>query len=241
MSAPLIVVPLAIELTILITTFAPLTFRNRFTNQPNLGISLWLLSFLAAFVSTLIALAVAIWSIFDTWHELESHSQPLWHTLLFSFAPWVVLGLAGISMAIFVQKLEPVREQSQMEASYRNLPSKGLADFQSVEVREIDLPVRLAFTVGNGKSGTIFLSSEVSRMLSKDELEALLWHELAHAKFRHNAIKSLVKIIRHLGGVVLASRVLASEVDRLCELAADNYARRRVSPEVLASARSSFN
>jgi len=78
-------------------------------------------------------------------------------------------------------------------------------------------------------------------MLSKDELEALLWHELAHAKFRHNAIKSLVKIIRHLGGVVLASRVLASEVDRLCELAADNYARRRVSPEVLVSARSSFN
>ena len=241
MSAPLVVVPIAIEVTVLITTVTPMVFRNRFNSRPNLGISLWLLSFLTAFVSTLIALAVAIWSIFDTWHELETRSQPLWHTLLFSFAPWVVLGLAGVSMAYFVQKLDPVRDLNQKEASYRNLPSKRLADFECVEVREIDLPVLFAFTLGNRNSAVIFVSSEVFRVLSKSEIEALLWHEFAHAKYGHNAIKSLVKLIRQLGGLVLASKVLSSEVDRLCELAADNYALRKVSSEVLASARSTFN
>ena len=98
MTAPLIVVPFAIELTVLITTIAPLAFAGRFEQRPNLGIALWLTSFLLAFVSTLVALAISVWSVFDTWRELESHSQPLWHTVLFSFAPWIILGLAGISL-----------------------------------------------------------------------------------------------------------------------------------------------
>lgn len=202
---------------------------------------MWLSSFLLAFTSTLIAVGVSVWSIFDTWQALQWHTRPLWQTVLFSFAPWIVLGLAGISMALFVQKIEPISEFRQKDISFRNLPSKPLTNFQGCEVRVIDVPVRLAFTVGNGKSAIIFLSTDVSRELHNDQIDALLWHEFAHAKYWHNAIKSLVKLIRHLGGVVLASRVLSSEVDRLCEIAADNYALRKVSSEVLASARSTFN
>ena len=240
MNAPLIVVPFAIELTVLITTTAPLAFAGRFEQRPNLGISLWLTSFLFAFVSTLVALAISIWSVFDTWHELEFHSQPLWHTLFFSFAPWLLLGLAGISMALVAQKLDPMREFRKSDANLRVLPSTALMNFHGVEVRVIRLPIWLAFTRGVGRTATIYVSDLAVRALSAQELEATLWHERAHAVRWHNAIKAVVRLIRQLGGLMLASRVLSSEIDRLCELAADASASRRVGFKIVAEARSRF-
>lgn len=240
MNAPLIVVPFAIELTVLITTTAPLAFAGRFEQRPNLGISLWLTSFLLAFVSTLVALAISVWSVFDTWHELEFHSQPLWHTLFFSFAPWLLLGLAGISMALVAQKLDPMREFRKSDANLRVLPSSALMNFHGVEVRVIRLPIWLAFTRGVGRTATIYVSDLAVRALSAEELEATLWHERAHAVRWHNAIKAVVRLIRQLGGLMLASRILSSEIDRLCEKSADITALRHTSHDLLNNARSKF-
>lgn len=240
MNAPLIVVPFAIELTVLITTTAPLALAGRFEQRPNLGISLWLTSFLLAFVSTLVALAISVWSVFDTWRELESHSQPFWHTILFSFAPWLILGLAGISMALVAQKLDSIREFRRSDAHLRELPSTTLMNFHGVEVRVIRLPIWLAFTRGVGRKATIYVSDLAVRKLSAEQFEATLWHERAHAVRWHNSIKSVVRLIRQLGGVMLASRVLSAEIDRLCELAADASASRMVGFKIVTEARSRF-
>jgi Zn-dependent protease with chaperone function len=238
--APLIVVPIAIELTLLITSIAPLAFNKRFSTRPNFGIAMWLSSFLLAFMSTLIALGVSVWSIFDTWHALELHTRPLWQTVLFSFAPWIVLGLAGISMALFVQKFEPVLEMRQESEIQQKLPSEHLCDFHGIEARVLNLPVWFAFTSGSGRKATIFVSSKVVSSLDDQELDALLWHEYAHAKFRHNSIKTIVRLIRHMGGIVLASRVLSVEIERLCELSADRYAAGKTDEQVLRSVRKNF-
>lgn len=240
MTAPLIVVPFAIELTVLITTIAPLALAERFERRPNLGITLWLSSFLLAFVSALLALVISVWSVFDTWRELESHSQPLWHTLLFSVAPWIILGLAGISMALVAQKLDPIRELRRSDSHLRQLPSSALMNFHGIEVRVIKLPIWLAFTRGIGRKATIYVSDLAIRELSSEEFEATLWHERAHAMHWHNALKALVKLIRQLGGLMLASRVLSSEIDRLCEFAADVSAAKKCSKNQLALARSKF-
>lgn len=240
MTAPLIVVPFAIELTVLITTIAPLAFAGRFERRPNLGMTLWLTSFLLAFISTLVALAISVWSVFDTWRELEKHSQPLWHTIFFSFAPWLILGLAGISMALVAQKLDPIRELRRSDSYSRQLPSSALMNFHGVEVRVVNLPIWLAFTSGVGRTATIYVSDLAVRELSAEQFEAILWHERAHAVHWHNALKSLVRLIRLLGGLMLASHVLTREIDRLCELAADAPASRKLGSKLVAEARSRF-
>jgi Zn-dependent protease with chaperone function len=239
-NAPLIVVPFAVELTVLITTIAPHTLAGRFRSRPYFGIALWLFSFLLAFVSTLIALAISIWSIFDTWHELENGNQPLWHTVVFSFAPWLILGLAGISMALVAQKLDPIREARKSDAMIRDLPSTPLLNFHGLEIRVIDVPLWIAFTRGVGRGAKIYISRVAHQNLKTEELEALLWHERTHATHWHNALKLVVSLIRQLGGLMLASRVLAFEIDLLCECAADKAALKRCSKEVLWRARSKF-
>lgn len=241
MSAPLIVVPFAIEITVLITTVAPIVLPGRFNRTPNLGIAIWFLCFLLAFVSTGVALVVSIWSIFDTWLALEANVQPLWHVILFSFAPWIILGLAGISMALIAQKLDPLREGLKADANALPLPSNPLMNFHGVRVRLVDLPLWLAFTKGIGRRSTIYVSSLVQKQLSPTEFEALLWHERAHAVRWHNALKFTVLLIRQLGGIVLASRVLAEEIDRLCELSADASAARVVGEQIVSQARTRFD
>jgi Zn-dependent protease with chaperone function len=241
LSAPLIVVPFAIELTVLITAIAPLAFFDRFESRPRWGITAWLASFLLAFVSATVALGISVWSIFDTWRELETHSQPLWHTIVFSFAPWVILGLAGISMALFAQRLDPVIEMRKADSAIKGLPSTPLMNFHGVDVRLVALPTWFAFTKGNGSSATIFVSSVVVQSLSEAEFEALLWHEAGHARQRHNALKTLVGLIRHIGGPMLASRMLTREVDRLAELAADGFALKHCDSATLAAARRHFS
>lgn len=240
MNAPLIVVPFAVELTVLITTIAPTVLAGKFQVRPNLGIAIWLSCFLLAFLSTLTALLISVWSIFDTWNELEKGSQPLWHTVLFSFAPWLILGLAGISMALVAQKLDPIREARKSDALMRDLPSKPLLNFHGVDVRIIDVPAWIAFTVGIGRSAKIFVSRVACENLKPEELDALLWHERAHASHWHNSLKAVVKLIRLLGGLMLASRVLSHEIDLLCEYSADKSALKHCSKETLAVARSNF-
>ena len=240
MNAPLIVVPFAIELTVLVTTIAPPALAGRFDRRPNLGIAIWLFGFLIAFLSTLMALVVAIWSVFDTWRELEANTQPLWHTVVFSLAPWLILGLAGISMAFVAQKLDPVFEARNSDVFSRDLPSVPLLNFHGLDVRIIEVSAWVAFTKGSGLRARTYVSRGVYEGLSSENFEALLWHERAHATHWHNAIKGVVSLIRHLGGIMLASRVLSAEIDRLCELAADVSAGSRVGRATVEQARAHF-
>lgn len=240
MQAPLIVVPFAIELTVLITTIAPLALFGRFQTRPSLGLILWFGSFLLAAFSTLLALAIAIWSVFDTWQELSLGNQPLLHTVFFSLAPWLVLAMAGISMALLVQRIEPLLQSKTPMAFSKTLPSREFMDFQGVPVRTVDLPGWFAFTMGNGRSAVIYLSTEPVKALSADELSAVLWHELGHAKLFHNSYKSIARLISHLGGLMLASKVLVAEVDRLTEADADRYAQQHCDRALLGAVREMF-
>lgn len=240
MGAPLVVVPFALELTVLVTTIAPAAFEGRFSKRPNFGIAAWLTSFLVAFISTAIALAISVWSVFDTWYALEYGTQPLWQTLVFSFAPWVLLGLVGISMAIVTQRFEPIRQFQKSDAMMRRLPSERIAYFRGIEVRSITLSSWFAFTIGKSTKSIIYVSNKVHTELSSKQFEALLCHEFGHVKLRHNSIKSLVAAIRQIGGPMLASRLLTSEIDRLCEISADHFALKSCDRNDLLSARANF-
>lgn len=93
----------------------------------------------------------------------------------------------------------------------------------------VDHPVAVAYCLP-GTPSSVVLSSGALRSLSNAELQAVLAHELSHARERHDMVLLPFVALRRC-----APRV-ADAVALLVEMRADDRACRDHSPEVLASA-----
>lgn len=235
MTAPIIVVPLALEWLLIVTALTPLTFRGKFRSNPNLGITLWFGLFVSGIVSILATLTVSIWALFEL-VEVGADSKLLPLELASNLGIWALLALAGITLAQINQKTEPLVQEAN--AIRPELAKTGVDDgfFAGFPVKRIELPMPLLFTAGQ----TIYVSSGAKSVLSELELEAALWHEVGHIRAAHQAIKTLAKFAETLTPRIRASKIMASEVDRLSELAADRFATTKVAKAVLESARAKF-
>ena len=239
MNAPLLLIPLAIEWVILVTTIAPLLLVGRFRSRPRIGILVWFTTFLTAGASVLIAVFVALWAYTDTVSALsrdEIGSGRWVIALLVSFAPWIALAVGGISLALVNQKLEPLVKASKEVKPLLDLSKSPFEDFMGVPVSTVDLP--FAYALATSKE--ILISRFAVDHLSKDELAAVLWHELCHVREKHFALKRLARLILALSPILAASRALVQEIEILVEIAADNFALKRVSSPTLTLARSLF-
>ena len=87
-----------------------------------------------------------------------------------------------------------------------------------------------------GRRGRIVISSGTMALLGTEELSAVLHHERGHAHARHDLamlpFASMTDLLRWMPYV----RRAPLAVGRLIEMAADDFAVRRTSPAVLASA-----
>jgi Zn-dependent protease with chaperone function len=230
-------VPLALEWVVIASTIAPLWF-GLFTKRPRLGIASWFLLFLSSGIALLTAIVIAVWSIAYNFENLEKHSENLFLTIFYSIAPWVLLAMAGIALNLINLRVELVVQNFKKLMSTPVLPAKHLRTFQGVSVEVIEIDSVMAIALNRPKK--ILISRGALNELSDNELEAVLWHEYAHLAARHNALKRLAKMVALLAGFIRASKVMSYEIDRLCEVAADNYAMKRVDPVVLKSARAKF-
>jgi Zn-dependent protease with chaperone function len=230
-------VPLALEWVVIASTIAPLWF-GLFTKRPRLGIASWFLLFLSSGIALLTAIVIAVWSVAYNFENLEKHSENLFLTIFYSIAPWVLLAMAGIALNLINLRVELVVQNFKKLMSTPVLPAKHLRTFQGVSVEVIEIDSVMAIALNRPKK--ILISRGALNELSDNELEAVLWHEYAHLAARHNALKRLAKMVALLAGFIRASKVMSYEIDRLCEVAADNYAMKRVDPVVLKSARAKF-
>ena len=240
MNAPMLLIPLAIEWVILVTTLAPLVLVGRFTARPRIGILVWFTALLTAGASVLIALVVALWAYTDTVSALsrdEFGSDPWIISLVVSFAPWTALAVGGISLALVNQKLEPLVKASKEVKPLIDLSKSPLMQFMGVPVSTVDVP--FAYALATGKE--ILISRFALDHLSPQELDAVLWHELFHVRERHFAVKRIARFILALSPILAASRALVQEVEKLIEIAADNFALRYCNSQTLQLARSYFN
>jgi Zn-dependent protease with chaperone function len=238
-NAPLLVIPLAIEWLIVVTTIAPIFLPNKFRNHPQLGIAVWLAAFLSAGIATITVLVISVWAYLDTWTALnndELGSQSWYSALLFSFAPWVALAVGGISLALINTRIEPLVATAKEIAPLLDLTKKPLMNFMGTKVSTVELPFAYALAGNRG----ILISSFAKDHLSQNELDAVLWHELGHVKMKHFAIKRLSRFIRALSPNLAASRALVSEIELLCEISADKFALKKVNAPTLKLARSLF-
>jgi Zn-dependent protease with chaperone function len=235
----LVLVPLALEWVVIASTIAPL-WVGSFSQRPRLGIFAWLALFLSVALSTVVALGVSIWAVVDNFVNLEQHRMNLALTLVFSMAPWLLFSMAGIAINLMNIKLEPILLKFRALRSTPLLPSTSLRKFESASVEVLELPAMLAFSTSQ-PSPRILISRGALHRLSQEQLDAVLWHEYAHLAGRHSAIKRLASLVETLVGYIRASKVMRFEIERLCELAADDFAANKVDRSVLASARALFD
>jgi Zn-dependent protease with chaperone function len=238
-NAPLLVIPLAIEWIILVTTLAPLLLPKRFDALPQLGIAVWFTTFLSAGLASLLAIAIAIWAYSDTLIALNSNAigDEKWYlALIVSFAPWLALAIGGITLALINIKLEPMFEAARDIVPLLDLGKQPLMNFMGTAVSVVQLPFAYALATNS----EIIISQFAVDHLSKDELDAVLCHELGHVKSKHFALKKLARLIGTLSSRLAASRSMVAEVERLCEISADNYALKKVTAPTLRLARKLF-
>jgi Zn-dependent protease with chaperone function len=223
-----------IEWVMLVTVSAPMFFAGRFSKTPNLGIWLWFTSLLSAVLATSVSIVIAAVSIFTTWQNLSA-GQNLGKTLLASFAPWVLLGVAGILMAVANQRLAPLFAIRGELDPLADLMAREITAYRKARIMELDIPGYFALT----RDKQIYLSKAVFELPAK-QLAAIMRHEYGHIKLRHQNLKQFAYLIYQLFPWMAASRALVYEVDRLCELSADKYALYRVYSKDLIEARSRF-
>ena len=241
MTAPLLLIPIALEWVVLVTTLAPVLYPGKkfMRRHPRTGLAIWFGTLLSAGIATVMALVIAIWSIYDTWVLLEANpagSQNWFLALLVSFAPWVMLAVTGVSIALINLQIEPMVVAAKDTQPQLGLALKPVMNFMGAKVSEVQLPIALAMT----SRSQILISSALREAATDEQLEAVLWHELAHLKQKHFELKALAAFVRLLSPWLAASKALVAEVHELCELAADQAALKKVSEPTLRSAHSLF-
>jgi len=223
-----------IEYVLLVTTSAPFLMANRFTKTPNLGIGIWFALFFSAMVAGIISVGIAAWSIIETYYRLQE-SQEIWVVLAASIAPWLMLGMAGILLALSNQKLEPMFRAAQEIDLLSKLAVREVETFHKAKVYELDVPGY----IGIARDYEIYLSREVFT-LPQRQLNAIYWHEYGHIRLGHRRLKRFTNLMMQLAPWFAVSRGFSYEIAKLCELAADQYALKRVYSKDLIEARRLF-
>jgi len=103
------------------------------------------------------------------------------------------------------------------------------------EVRVLDGALPMAYCVP-GRDPRVVLSDAVLQVLDRDQVDAVLDHERAHLRHRHELVmESFTAFYQAVPGP-LRSRAPLDAVHLLLEMVADDAARRRTGPEPLRAA-----
>ncbi|MFC7403815.1 M56 family metallopeptidase [Georgenia alba] len=87
-----------------------------------------------------------------------------------------------------------------------------------------------------GRPGRVVLTDATLDLLAPEEVEAVVAHELAHLRARHDLVIEAFTALHAAFPRLVRSRLALDSVNRLLEMLADDAARRTVDPEALRSA-----
>lgn len=239
--------PLCVEWVILVTSLVPLVGWRGGNKRPNLTIFSLFAALTSAVVAALAAITLAALSVVDLWTTLAAEpvsqhdAAKVLPAMLAAMAPWALLALAGITIAIVNLRIEPAIQAARQLHPRLEAAIKPAGDFHGVSTGIVQAPAVLSFTTRAGGQPTIVLSSGAIEVLSEEERDAVCWHELGHIRGRHNALKLIAQALRQVAPRIAASAVLVARLEVLCEIAADNFAVKHVSRQTLLTARAKFD
>ena len=108
-------------------------------------------------------------------------------------------------------------------------------EFGGTQLRVLDGGLPLAYCVP-GRSPRVVLSDAVLHVLDREQVDAVLAHEQAHLRQRHELVMESFTAFYQAVPQPLRSRAPLDAVHLLLEMAADDVARRRIGPEPLRAA-----
>jgi Zn-dependent protease with chaperone function len=219
----------------------PTAMLGSFRTRPNLGITLWLLSFTLLTIAITASVLISVATAFKTYQALSSRDQDwqsLAEILLFSLLPWVLVAGTGIAIALINMRLEPLRLEAAEVKQSVNLLGVNTTDFHGVKVCLIPTDISFAFATTLSGKRVIVLSSGTKDLLDGEELEAVMWHELTHVKNGHLLIQGITQRLETAIPWSWFAQCFRKEFLVLSEIAADNKAVRETSSQALQSARS---
>jgi Zn-dependent protease with chaperone function len=121
----------------------------------------------------------------------------------------------------------------QLRRRHRRLVDLLADDRDGVHVLEHEAPTAYCLP---GLRSRVVVSSGTVASLTEDELAAVLSHERAHVRARHDLVLEAFTVLQEAFPAVVTSRQALDEVQLLVELLADRAARRRHGARTLVAA-----
>lgn len=242
MTASAVLLTFAVALAVV----APARLRRAawLETSPRVGIVVWQstsLSALLSFVTGAATLCLTLWSEVTPTAFLRTCFALLTEGNLES--PMMVIGSVGvIAAAAAVLRLAYCAGRTALSIRReRNRQRRCLAllarsDPALPGALVIDRPEATAFCLPGRRSGTVVLSTGTLTRLTPTEVQAVLAHELAHLRGRHDLVVWAARALRDAFPFVPLFRAAAGALPRLVEMAADDVATRHVGRRTLASA-----
>ena len=220
-----------------LTLAAPLLVgRNSWQiRHPQLALFAWLTVFSAGILSLGGAVGLAIGVSSGVVPHLDDHHTTWDHTVL-NVGAWLALGAAGAVGVIVAVNVDRIRSSRQEISSAVTTVASGKEhSLGNVTFVVIPLADIHAFSVP-GRPATVAVSQGLMDALSAEELHAVLAHECAHLRYRHDLVLSLADINAACVPWLSAARRFDSTARLLVELIADDSAVRAVGRAPLMSA-----
>jgi Zn-dependent protease with chaperone function len=154
-----------------------------------------------------------------------------WHSYVLSAIPLCVTGLVLARLLLSGHRVGTGLRN--LRRRHRQLVDLLAEDRDGVHVLEHEAPT--AYCLPGLRSRVVVSRGTVSS-LTADELAAVLTHERAHVRARHDLVMEAFTVLHQAFPAVVTSRHALDEVCLLVEVLADRAARRRHGARVLVSA-----
>lgn len=242
MTAPGVLLAYAVAVAVV----APVLLRRAawLEFSPRVGIIVWQLatvSALVSFVTGAATLCLSLWSEVAPAVFLRSCLALLRQGDLES--PMMLIGSAGVMTvaAVGIRLVYCAGRTALGIRRERNRQRRCLAVLAHSDAAwpgavVIDRPEATAFCLPGWRGGTVVLSTGTLTRLAPAEVHAVLAHERAHLRGRHDLVVWAARSLRDAFPFVPLFRAASDTLPQLVEMAADDVATRHAGRRVLASA-----
>lgn len=219
---------------------APVLLMRRpwMVRRPRLALGSWLLAFAAGVLSTCLG---SMWWLAE--RAVADTGSTSWDAALF-VGSWVVLAagsgmVAAVLLRASFETTAHRQHRMDLRAALGMCRSEAIdVDGHRVNLVHVDEPFATHLP---GRDAHIVVSTALSDVLSPAQLRAVVLHEAAHLRLRHDLLLRLARIHERCIPVGRGPEEMRRSLGLIVELIADDRAVRRCEPDALAGALSALS